>query len=237
MNKTTTIIGLVILIVIVGFALLRRGIQAIPAALIGTQFPGVDWGDESVADILSANPEVLSKAWISFNDQVPDIEASNSLVEVGMLTVPTGTILATDLNFVEDNRPFRRPIPVGEYSVYEFRSAFGVMAIVLIAPDKSPASWVIADAFGDDNDDLQDPEGLTGVSIDSSAILVDAVVCTKQSKFNPLPMINQETLSIVVDPASGANAVCVELGGVGVHKAYWALDDSGQPMALVVIGN
>ena len=147
--------------------------------------------------------------------------------------LPTGYLLATDLNFVEDNLPFRRPVPAGRYPVYELRTATGLVAAVVIDPNKTPTAWVIADSYGDTRAQLQQPNGLWGISLDSSAIFVDAVVCQKQSTFDPSPILAQKTNSVVVDQATNANAVCVNLGGAGMCKAHWGIDEESHPIVLI----
>ncbi len=232
-QKKIAIVGVVALLAVAGIALLRYGISRLPGALLSTRFPPVTWSSEPVQGIPAENQETLNGMWNSFLDLIEDPKISESLIEVGTLVLPTGSILATDLNFVEDNLPFRRQVVPGNYPVFVARTAKGNVAVVLFMPRQTPTVWVVADAFGDDPADSKNPNGLWGISVDSSAILVDAMVCTKQSSFDPWPIISQETSSVVVDPKTGVNVVCVNLGGVGVYKAYWALDESGQAIALV----
>lgn len=233
------IIGVVVLVAVVCIAFLRYGVSKLTSALFSSKFPPVTWGYEPVQEIASRNQETLNGMWNSFREFMEaskvseNPEDSESLVKVGTLVLPTGAILATDLNFVDDNFPFRRQVMPGKYSVYEARTAQGKVAVVLFMPGQKPNVWVIADAFGDDPADLKKTNGLWGISVDSSVIFVDAMVCTRQSSFDPRPIINQKTSSVVVDPRTGANVVCVNLGGVGVCKAYWALDEAGQAIALV----
>jgi hypothetical protein len=239
-RKKTTVLVVVVAVVVLGvlgYVLSRLGRVAVAglAGAVITRFPPVDWSDEPFETIAAADPDALDAHWQTLQCGLADPGSVDGFVRVATLTLPTGCLLATDVNFVEDNRPFRRPVPPGRYPVYGFRSSTSIVAAVLIAPDQSPTAWVVADMYGDTRAQLQQPNGLWGISLDSSAIFVDAIVCRKQSTFNPWPIFKQTTNSVVVDQATGANAVCVDLGGVGVHKVYWGLDGASQPIVLLAV--
>ncbi len=236
---TVAILGIgFVAVVIVGYVFVRRGgLGRMAMSMMAKQpFPPVHWKeDEPVETIPAADPAALDECWRTLQRGLAEPAAVEGFTEVGELVMPTGQLFATDMNFVADNCPLRRPAPTGRHKVYEFGAPVRPVAAVVFDPDKTPAAWVVADAYGTDHAELQKPDGLWGISLDSGAIFVDGVVCQKQLTWNPWPMIEGTTRSIIVDEATGANAVMVDLGGVGVVKAYWALDESSHPVALLAV--
>lgn len=229
--------AIVAALAVFGYAL-STGVHVCLSTLSGaatTRFPPVDWSDETVETVPAADPVALNAHWKTFQRGMSEAGSVEGFVEIGTLALPTGCLLATDVNFVEDNRPFRRLVPPGRYPAYEFRSSGSIVAAVLIDSEKSPTAWVVADAYGDARTELQKPAGLWGISLDSSAIFVDAVVCEKQSVVNRMPVIQQGAKSLILDKETGANVVCVNLGGVGLHKAYWGLDGESQPVVFMAV--
>ena len=233
------VVGVVSCVLLVRYAVpwaMQRVASGVLGGMTSMRFAPASWANESVENIPAAVPAALDACWQDLQAALAPPAPGQPLAPTATLVLPTGRILATDLNFVDENLPLRRPVKPGRYPVYGFTSARHIVAAVVLQTGKPPVSWVVADAYGDAPAQLRNPNGVWGVSLDSSAIVVDAMVCTRQMTFNPWPIINGTAASVTVDRASGANAVLAELGGVGVHHPYWGLDDAGEPVVLFIIG-
>lgn len=236
-KSTRTAVAALAIFVLGGLVLLKF---VVPAALqyalstLELQFPDATWRTESSLMIAANNSETLNNAWGTLESGRTGASSEGRFAEVGRLTLPSGELFATDLNFPEDNFPFRLHVPPGQYPVYESHQSKGSFVAVVISDDQ-PVEWVIADNVQDTASELESSEGVWGVSLDSSAILVDGLACQKQLTYNPSTFFDGLTRTVIIEPGSGMNVLRVELGGVGVHPAYWGLNANSEPAVLVVL--
>ena len=197
---------------------------SVPSAS-SSPFSFITWSDEAIESIVVENSDNLNTHWKFLQNGLDDPQSTAGITTAGNLNLPTGRVFATDLNFVADNLPFRRAVLPGTYPVYRYVITAGAPnAAVVINAAVTPKSWVVADAYGDLPADLKNPNGLWGVSLDSSMILVDAAICKTSG-----------TVPAAKGSPMQPNIVTVDLGGVGVAKPYWGLDKDSKPVVLLIV--
>ncbi|HPF39414.1 MAG TPA: hypothetical protein PK093_12280 [Phycisphaerae bacterium] len=190
--------------------------------------------NEPVVTIPAPKASIASALWRRWIAWKRAPAAGPEIVKTGELVLPTGRVLVTDINFVDENAPLRRTVDPGTYPVYEFSDRMSSAAMIVFRSDGAPSQWVIADSFGDGGSPISGlaPRGSFG--IDSGVIVVDAGAFSAQSNYDAWPMIREETKSVVQDPKTGANVILLTaLSNVEVD-AQWGLDAEGRPVALVL---
>lgn len=196
-------------------------------------FTAMQWEDEPAATTAMADAMPAEGFWARLDGHLLGTKPDAAVSQIGMLALPTGNILVTDMNFIEENLPQRRSVQPGSYPVYSIAGRMKSAVAVLIQKDRQPTQWVVADQF---REALAGPGSVseTDVSIDSGTIFVDSSMCKSQPMYDPWPMIMGKTNSVVLDPRTGANVVlAAPLGNVTVIPC-WGLDAEGAPVVLMV---
>lgn len=240
MKKSIRIALAAVVILVSGALLLRKFvIPAVSQAVLSTlgfQFPAATWDNQSSLMIAANNGEQLNAAWERLQSLRNGSPIEDHFVEVGKLNLPSAELFATDINFPADNVPFRLKVTPGQYPVFESHQTSGSFVAVQVS-DEQPVTWVVADSFNDAASVFESSDGVWGISLDSSAILVDGLACKKQLTYNPTDFFDVTTRSATLEASSGLNILCVELGGVGVHPAFWGINADSEPVVLLIMSS
>jgi hypothetical protein len=200
----------------------------------------------------------VSKA--SSNLGVPALSAAElaqrkiSLVEMGLLEVPTGEIVAADPLVTPDRPPFVRKVAPGRYPVVLYRAQGRVALAMLRLGPGVPVRWELATISGQDAATLKDDEIFgypvdagTGCFMDKTAypLMLEREkreIAAGAANFNYYDVLARdypgerdgEFVLHVPLPESPLNVAVFSSGwGDGFYASFWGLDASGEPLVLM----
>jgi hypothetical protein len=215
-----------------------------------------------IAPLHGASPaDAWSVSKASSNLGVPALSAAElaqrkiSLVDMGLLDVPTGEIVAADPLVTPDRPPFARKVAPGRYPVVLYRAQGRTALAMLRFASGAPVRWELATVAGQDVATLKDDEIFgypvdagTGCFMDKAAypLMLEREkreIATGAANFNYYDDVlakdypgerDGEFVLHVPLPESPLNVAVFSSGwGDGFYASFWGLDASGEPLVLM----